>query len=342
MPHFEVRNHTPFAYESLVLSDENGVPQFVTLVQASFSIGAAGVLSLLEEQPALNLGGEWHGDPANASLRLEPQMAFVKLGTDVVLLGHAHAPSPGATEVTVGIRVGPVSKVARVVGDRVVVRKGGAMAVSAPHAFEKIPLVYERAFGGWDRRDADPAQHRCEVRNPVGVGFRANGLGRDDEIRLPNVEDAERPWRGYGDTPPPTGFGFLAPNWQPRLGFAGTYDAAWDRQRKPLLPTDFDRRFFNAASTGLVAPQPLQGIEPVVVIGASPEGRVTFELPGVPPPACVVVLRGRKSVSTCTGLDTVVTDMDRRTLTLIWRGHVPVRNGPHDVLSIDVQTGAWG
>ena len=342
MPHFAVRNHTPFAYDSLALTDEEGVPQFVMLVQASFTIGPDGALSLLDEQPAPNVGGEWHGDPANASPRLEPQIAFVKPTTDVVLLGHAHAPSRGATEVTVGIRVGPVSKVARVVGDRFLVRKGGATAVSAPQPFEKIPLVYERAFGGWDRSAADPTQHRCEMRNPVGVGFRANAQAREDEMRLPNVEDAERPFRGYGDVPPPAGFGFMAPNWQPRLGYAGTYDAAWDRQRKPLLPADFDRRFFNAASPGLIAPQRLQGIEPVVVIGASPESRVAFELPGVPPPVCVVGLRGRKSVPVRTGLDTVIADMDRRTLTLMWRGHVPVRNGPHDVLAIDVQTGAWG
>ena len=342
MPHFEVRNHTPFAYESLLLTDEDGVPQFVTLVQASYSIGSGGDLSLMDEQPAPNVGGEWYGDPANASPRLEPQIAFVKPSTDVVLLGHAHAASRGTTEVTVGIQVGPVKKVARVVGDRVLVRKGGATAVSAPQPFEKIPLVYERAFGGWDRSDPNPAQHRCELRNPVGVGFRANAQTRDDEVRLPNVEDAERPFRGYGDVPPPIGFGFLAPNWQPRLGFAGTYDATWDRDRKPLLPADFDRRFFNAASVGLVAPQFLQGIEPVVVVGASPENRVAFDLPGVTPPACVVGLRGRKSVAIRTELDTVVADMDRRTLTLMWRGHVAVRNGPHDVLSIDVQTGAWG
>ncbi len=338
MPHPEVRNHTPFAYESVVLTDEEGVPQFVPVVQASFSIEDSRELSLLEEQPEVNVGGEWYGDPVSTSLKLEPQIAFVKPATDVVLRGHAYAPAPGATETQVGIRVGPVSKVARVIGDRYLVRRSGTIGVSATQPFEKIPLVYERAFGGWDRRDPDPTQHRCEMRNPVGVGFRANAIADDDQVPLPNIEYAEHPFRAYGDAPPPAGFGFLAANWAPRLTFAGTYDAAWDRQRKPLLPLDFDRRFFNAASVGLVTPAYLQGNESAIVIGASPRGRVAFDLPGIPPPKCIVELRGRKRVTPAAHLDTVIVDMDRQVLTLTWRSHLPVRNGPHDVLSVEVRS----
>jgi hypothetical protein len=339
MPHVALRNHTPFPAQSLFLTDEDGVPQFVALAQGSFAIGPDGVKPL-DEQPAPNLAGEWHGDPAETSPRLEPQIAFVKPGTDVVLLGHAHAPSRGAVEVAVGIKVGPVSKVARVVGDRILVRRSGATVISPPQPFEQIPLVYERAFGGWDRRDADPVRHRCEMRNPVGTGFRVDTPGGDDEVRLPNIEDPERAFRGYGDTPPPVGFGFLAPHWHPRAAFAGTYDAEWDRRRKPLLPSDFDRRFFNAASPGLVTSRYLQGGEPVVVIGASPEGRLVFELPALAPPACMVALRGRRSVAVAMNLDTVIVDMDRRVLTMGWRGHIAVRNGPHDVVAMDVGTGA--
>jgi hypothetical protein len=342
MPHFDVRNQTPFPHESLIVSDEDGVPQFVALVQGSFAIAPGGALSLREEQLPPNLGGDWHGDPGLSSPRLEPQMAFVKPSTDVVLLGHAHAPAPGVTEVTVGIRVDQVSKVVRVVGDRVLVRRGGVTAVADPQPFERIPLVYERAFGGWDRREQNPAAHRCEMRNPVGVGFRAGAIGHDEEVRLPNLEDPERPFRGYGDAPPPAGFGFLAANWQPRLGFAGTYDANWDCQRKPLLPSDFDRRFFNAASAGLITPRYLRGGEPVVIVGASVENRVAFNLPEVPPPVCIIGLRGRRNVALTTNLDTVIVDMDQRTLMLMWRAHLAVRNGPHDVLSVDVRTGAWG
>lgn len=340
MPHLEVLNHTGFTYQSVFLVDEEGVPQFVPLVQACYAFSPAGDLSLLEEQPAPNLGGEWLGDPAQTSLRLEPQIAFVKPGTDVVLLGHAHAPARGATQGQVGIRIGPVQKVAKVVGERRLIKRLGIVSISGPKPFDKIPIVYERAFGGWDRRDQNPERHRYEPRNPVGVGFRDASLGGDDAMPLPNFEDPERPFRSYGDTPPPVGFGFVAPNWQPRLAFAGTYDAAWDKVRKPLLPNDFDRRFFNAASPGLISPVHLRGDEPVIVVGAAPEGRVGFHLPGVPPPVCLVELRGRKRVPLQAALDTVIVDTDARTVTIICRAHLAVRNGPHDVVSVEVSPDA--
>lgn len=337
MPHTDVRNLTPFAYEPLVVTDEDGVPQFVPLVQASFSIEPDGRLVLLEEQPAPNIAGEWYGDPASSSLRVEPQIAFAKAGTDIVLRGHAYAPNRGATETQVGIRVGSISKLARVVGDRLLVRRSGETSVARPLPFEKIPLTYERAFGGWDRRDPDPARHRFEMRNPVGVGFRADTQAVDDELRLPNIEHADQSYALYGDMPPPAGFGFVGPNWQPRLALAGTYDAAWTAQRKPLLPRDFDRRFFNAASPGLISETPLAGNEPVVVIGASSRGRLAFSLPAVSP-ECVVELRGRSRTAVQSQLDTVVVDTDVHVLTLLWRASVPVRNGMHDVVSLEVHT----
>lgn len=339
MPHFEVHNHTRYAYESLVLNDEEGMPQFVPLVQATFAIDPpGGTVSLLEEQPAVDVAGQWYGDPAITSVRSEPQIAFQKLATDVVMRGHACATQANTTQLRVGIRIGPLTKLVRVVGERFLVRRGGAVSVTEPRTFEKIPLIYERAFGGWDRRSEDAREHRCDSRNPVGVGFRIAALDVDDQTALPNIEYEDQLLRSYGDAPDPAGFGFMAPNWLPRAAFAGTYDAAWDMLRKPLLPRDFDRRFFNSASPGLIAPGYLRGDESVVVIGTNPQGRVAFDLPGVAPPECIVEVRGRRRISMLTVLDTVVVDMDELRLSLTWRAHVPVRNGPHDILRVAVRS----
>ena len=336
MPHPWVENHTAFAFDTLFVNDEEARSQCVPLLQATYAIGVGGALSLIEEQPPVNLAGGYWGDPAIASVKIETQIAFVKPATDIVLLGHAHAPGGKATETQVGLRVGALQKVVRVVGDRIMTRTLGRHSISSPVAFETMPLLYERAFGGTDLREPIPGVARCEPRNPVGQGFRDPKLAEDDRVQLPNLEDPQRPFKGYGDTPPPAGFGFIAPNWQPRAALAGTYDAGWDKTRKPLLPKNFDRRFFSAASPGLVAPGFLRGDEDVVVINASPEERIAFCMPDTVTPGCVIELRGRKHVSLPMLLDTVIVDMDARTLTMLRRACVAVRNGPHDVVAIRI------
>jgi hypothetical protein len=265
-------------------------------------------------------------------------MAFTKLSTDVVLLGHAHA--KGATSIDVGLKVGPVQKVVRVFGDRYWVKTGGQIFATKPQHFDKMPLIYERAFGGWDKSNKDEKTWTFEARNPVGRGF-GDPLRYVDEgkVPMPNLEDPNHLIKRYGEAPPPAGFGSIAPNWQPRAKYAGTYDKTWDKERKPLLPKDFDRRFFNAASPGLVAPGYLRGNEEVVVVNAAPVTPIRFTLPGVLPPICRISLRGNRTEEVHTNLDTVTVNTDDMSVSLLWRAFLPLRNGPHDVAAIDVAAG---
>src|SRR5215475_4361379 len=111
-------------------------------------------------------------------------------------------------------------------------------------------------------------------------------------------------------------------------------------ERMPLLPDDFDRRFFNAASPGLIAPGYLAGDEPVALLGVTPEGRLNFQLPRVAPPLCLVHTRGRRVTELHTNLDTVIVDADRRTLTLQWRTCLPLRDGPNEVIAVEIKPAA--
>jgi hypothetical protein len=138
----------------------------------------------------------------------------------------------------------------------------------------------------------------------------------------------------YGQVVPVAGFGFTSAHWQPRAALAGTCDAAWVRDRMPSLPLDFDRRFFNAAAVGLVAPGHLRGDEPVLVSGVSSAGPLSFTLPGAPRPTCRVTLLHRPDVPVETHLDTVVVDTTAMTVHLTWRGHIRLKHGAHDVQSI--------
>lgn len=340
MGHPEVDNRTPYAFQALYLADEEFRPLVVPLVKATFTIAADGRCRRADEQLPPNLEGEcWGDDPETSSYKYEPEVAFVKPATDVVLIGHAYAPDAQTTEMRVGLRVGALSKQLLVTGDRVWFRTAGIVSATKPRPFEKMPLIYERAFGGWDRGHPDPAKHTCEGRNPVGTGYRASG-GFQDGLALPNVEDPRAPIDSLGDRPPPAGFGFVSPHWKPRAELAGTYDEAWQNDRAPLLPADFDRRHLNAASPGLVADGYLRGDETVAGVGITPDGRLHFALPGVPPPSVEIALAQGVPRAVVLNLDTVIIEPDERRVMLLWRGLMPLRSGPHDVRAI--QVGAAG
>jgi len=334
--HPEVDNKTPFAFEPLFLADEEGRPLFVPVIKATYSI-QHDKLTLAEKQTPVNLAGEYWGDPDKSSYKYEPECAFIKPATDIVLIGHAYAPASGITEINVILRVGQIEKTVKVAGDRYWIKAFGIISMTSPSEFERIPLIYERAFGGWDRTNADPEKHAFEPRNPAGTGFRSKNGNFEQGIRLPNMEDPRYPVKSYGETYPPAGFGFTSPNWQPRAACAGTYDKAWMAQRMPLLPKDFDRRFFNAASPGLIAPGFLKGNETVIIANASKSGKIIFNLPGIPAPQCRVQLRGRTDSSPQMQLDTVIINMDENLLFLLWRANMILRSGPQDVLSIELQ-----
>lgn len=337
MGHPAIENTTPFALDMLFVSDEEGRPLLVTLVQATYAIDRGRSLVLAEQQPAPSLTGElWDPKARISSYRIEPAYAFIKRATDVVLVGHAQDPVRPVSELQVSFRVGPVGKVLRVVGDRFWVHHAGTIVAGRPMPFTRIPLSYERAFGGWDRSHPDPAHHAFEPRNPVGIGFRSQGSQFEEGVPLPNIEDPASPIQRWGQGVAPAGVGFVSPDWQPRAALGGTYDEAWTRDRMPLLPRDFDRGFFNAASAGLVAPGYLAGDEAVLVENASPHGRLSFRLPRARVPSCRIELAHGDAAPELR-LDTVVVDADEDRVHLLYRAHVVLRDGPHDVRTVALE-----
>jgi len=337
MAHAEIDNQTPFAVTPLFIADEDGRPIVVPVIKATFDVSPAGEVTLGEPQVPVDFKGTLYGEPGRSSPRLEPETAFIKLATDCVLLGHAVSVHP-TTQMDVGVRIGPVAKSARVTGNRWWLDGAVGLTMSSPEPFRLMPLVYERAFGGWDRTPEKEEHHEYEPGNPVGVGFVGKRGAPLVGSPLPNIEDASDMLTSPTGRVRPVGFGFVGVEWHPRVAFAGTYDDAWRENRAPLLPTDFDRRFFNAASEGLVAPGYLRGDEWVQASGVTPEGVWGFRLPGVEPPTVTVALPATGDVSLSTNLDTVIVDADARRVTLIWRAYAALRSGPHDVSALVITT----
>ncbi len=324
----------------MFVCDEEGQPLLILLTKATYNIVGERLDALLlaDEQSEVLFEGECHGNAADSSYRYEPELAWEKRGTDVVLIGHARAPRTNTKVLDVGFRVGPVRQVARVYGDRGWIRAMGRISSTEPRAFEKIPLIYERAFGGVDTSLDDPVRTFFEERNPVGRGYRHKKGRFEEQTLLPNIESPRYPVRSYTDHPEPVGFGFVSPNWQPRARYAGTYDKRWSNTREPLLPADFDRRFFNAAAPQLTVKGWLRGDEGVQLQNISKRPDSGFMLPGQAPPSYNVKFRRSGTVELVGNLDTVIINTDDNLVHLLWRACLRVPGQPHDVAEISAET----
>lgn len=309
----QLRNETAMAAEVLVLPDADGVETVAALVKGTFDLrrlDLSGTPALADGQRPVALADEHHGDPERTSIRIASDLTLGKPGTDVLLTGTARA--PGGRPVAwmdVSLVLGPVRKIVRVIGERAWDRG----AATPPRPFERMPLTWERAFGGGDGGETDE-------RNPVGRGF-ASADRPDDGAPLPNLEDPFHPLRAWGDAPPPAAFAPVAPHWLPRRAFAGTYDDAWRRTRAPYLPADFDPRFFRAAPDGLTAPGGLTGGEAVTVEGVAEDAPLRFVLPRACPAVDFRVDAGCESP--VPRLETVLVEPDEARVVLVWRAALP-------------------
>jgi hypothetical protein len=211
----------------------------------------------------------FHGDPGTTSLKYDSDFFISKPTTDILLHGHAYAPNGQAVaQVDVGMRIGSLTKILRVTGNRVY-RHMVRLSPGEPEPFVALPITYERAQGGHELRSLQTDRPRFDARNPVGVGF-APLPG----MPVPNVSYASSDPLGI-----PAGFSPIASHWQPRVRYAGTYDEAWQSKRFPLYPVDLDDRFFLCSPEDQRPATHLRGGERVHLANLTPGGRLSFVLP---------------------------------------------------------------
>lgn len=310
----QVKNSTPFATTLMVLPDVTGIDTVYAVVKGTFAIGPR--LMPADEQLPVTMADQHYADPATSSIRAPSDVCLGKPGTDVVLIGSAWSPDGRPTwQMDVSLTVGPLSKTVRVLGDRVWEPSGSGTSIAWVAPFVRMPLVWERAFGGSDQTEKGARAH---ARNPVGTGLRVSGGTKPlAGMPLPNVEDPRVLVSGPADSPEPAGFAPIAPHWDPRKGFAGTYDDAWQRNRAPYLPSDFDSRFFHYAPAGQVTATPVTGGEPVEVLGATPDGPLRFSLPRVVVQA--TFRRNEGEDVRRAALETVLIEPDAKRVILVWR-----------------------
>lgn len=267
-------NASPFFAQPVPFIAPDGREVVIAIVKATF-IHRSGRLLPAEMQSPVRLADvAWHPDEDDSSIRYPSDVAPMKIGTDLVVVGEAIAKKP-VSSVDIGVQVRDVTVPLRVHGPRVYYRSFGSISVSQAALFERQPIIYELAYGG----HSDDFTV-IEPRNPVGSGVAKHASDLDGR-KAPSIEHPAHPITAASDTPEPAGFGAIGSHWLPRSSYAGTFDETWHATRMPLMPLDFDLRFFNVAHPSLHFKEALAPGDPISILGMHEDGLVRFELPAI-------------------------------------------------------------
>jgi hypothetical protein len=282
------------------------------VVKATFSIGGAEAKLVTpvdvacEDRTAsgapLLPGREGPAESLDVANDLAPYLA--RCG--VTLRGHAHAAGQAVTSTAVRLavfrdRAALLDKTLHVFGDRAAGR--------APQPFTRMPLGYERAFGG----------PQVEA-NPVGVP-------------IPNVVDPRDPAR-------PAGFGPISPLWAARKRFAGALAGAPCEGPVTELPDAVPWDYFQAAPEDQRIDY-LRGGEWIVMDGMHPSlARLQVQI-GTSHGAVRVLAGGARDTAAHVDLvaDTLAIDADQLTCSILWRGRHEVVAGPAALADLRVVAG---
>jgi hypothetical protein len=261
----------------------------------------------------------YFGEPGQSSLRFDSCFAPYKPRTDIIIEATAYSPTSRLeTQWIVGLEAGPLSRSFRVTGPRYWTRRLGMSRLTEIEPVREVDIRYELAFGG----SCGPSSEERYGANPVGRGFQVDT--RNGDCACPQIlpVNVEHPVAGRPIAV--EGLGPIAPSWEPRLGFAGAFDAHWKSAQAPYLPRDFNFQFYNVAPASLTFPGFANGYEVFRLTHLTPDHQLTFALPGIEL-AMVIQFDDGRIVPGPINLDTIELNLTTRTASLTWRGIFPAQ-----------------
>jgi uncharacterized protein YjbI with pentapeptide repeats len=281
------------------------------------------MFALVDKQPmrqvppdAIVATEEHHeGDPAR-SVHAPSDLAPYVPRADVLFSGCAYAPEThsvptSAVRIAIGTERPLLEKTIHVFGQRVAPE--GDAPPGAPLLFDRMPIVYERAYrgSGFDE-------------NPAGIVPVAGSL-------LPNIIDPS-------DPEGPAGFGPIAADWPLRARLLRQIDPVSIRTRIAEIPDVFAWSYFQAAPPDQRCDF-LRGDEWIVLDGLHPTlARMQSRLPRVRGAARVYGLPGFPWLTVELVADTLQIDGEREVCSVTWRGNFPVETEEH-LASLRILTG---
>ncbi|WP_119841639.1 DUF2169 domain-containing protein [Salinibacter ruber] len=214
-------NKTPLAADLAVGSPPGQERRIgAVLAKATYRLESPRSLALETQEPMPLLQED---EETNLGLRPRDDLVRDNGAFEVILLGMAYVPGQTLSPATmVTMRLGRVERQLLAVGNRRWESKGlGGTVMTDPEAFARMPMTWEKAFGGSVEVLVDEGSvvEVAHPQNQKGKGFdalaAAEGLGKaldapsgyptlDYERELPNLEDPNARIGSPDDEPRPT------------------------------------------------------------------------------------------------------------------------------------------
>ncbi|TKC94134.1 DUF2169 family type VI secretion system accessory protein [Polyangium fumosum] len=277
----------PGAEAGIVAFRTGGVLHATVITKATFAFAPDAPMPRVPPQPLLR-DEVHHGDNPARSVRFTSDLVPYLARADVLFTGHGHA---------------PVARLQVHAGERMLLDK--TLLLKDSRGAQRIPIVYERAYGGPDVPD-----------NPLGMGA-GNDEG-EPTILTP------------GDPRRPAGFGPIARAWPVRKRLLGATPRSALEGRIVEIPPGFDGAYFQAAPLDQQTDL-LRGDEHIVLEGLHPSlPRLVTRLPCL---RGVARIHGLAAFGVPDGqpmdlcLDTLRIDGDEQRCTVVFRRWM---NLPHE------------
>jgi uncharacterized protein YjbI with pentapeptide repeats len=294
-----------------VLWRTHGQLRVTVIAKATFALADKHPMRQVPPDPIVVAEEHHDGDPAR-SLRAPSDLAPYVPRADVLFDGCAYAPEThsvptSAVRIAIGAERPLLEKTIHVFGQRVAPE--GDAPPGAPLLFDRMPIVYERAYrgSGFDE-------------NPAGLVPAAGSL-------LPNIIDPS-------DPEGPAGFGPIGADWPLRSRLLRQIDPVTIRSRIAEIPDVFAWSYFQSAPPDQRCDF-LRGDEWIVLDGLHPTcARMQSRLPGARGAARVYGMPGRGGEQSLKEqwlgvdlvADTLQIDGERELCSVTWRGNFEVES----------------
>ncbi|MGF1751783.1 DUF2169 family type VI secretion system accessory protein [Vibrio cionasavignyae] len=262
------------------------------------------------------------GEPGFSAMKIDHEFAHYKQNTDVVIYGRArsYAKKPVLYHECRVLLDEHINKTIAVHGERVWIEHSGSITISHSTEFIEQNIDYSCAIGG-------------DIRNRLGSGI-ASSNKELIEQRVPSVFYQNEDWSSTGKSLRVAGFGPIPPFFASRLAYAGTFDKHWQENRRPMLPVDFDRRFYQSAPKDQQCNGYLKGGERLVMSGFCHDETMVFRIPSEQYVALVTFQDEQQRVDM--DIYTVFVDTENRTVSISYTAAFPCQGKEHLLASTTI------